>query len=37
VVAMASFTPTAQPAASRPAFEGGGGGFGGGGATGSYE
>ena len=37
VVAMASFTPTAQPAASRPAFEGGGGGFGGGGATGSYQ
>jgi hypothetical protein len=37
VVAMASFTPAAQPPASRPAFEGGGGGFGGGGATGSYE
>ena len=37
VVAMASFTPTAQPPASRPAFEGGGGRFGGGGATGSYE
>jgi len=37
VVAMASFTPAAQPAASRPAFEGGGGGFGGGGATGSFQ
>lgn len=37
VVAMASFTPAAQPAASRPAFEGRGGGFGGGGATGSFE
>jgi uncharacterized membrane protein YgcG len=37
VVAMASFTPSAQAPASRPAFEGGGGRFGGGGATGSYE
>jgi hypothetical protein len=37
VVAMASFTPAAQPAASPKAFEGGGGGFGGGGATGSFE
>jgi hypothetical protein len=36
VVAMASFTPAAQPPASRPAFQGGGGGFGGGGATGSF-
>lgn len=36
VVAMASFTPAAQAAPSRPAFEGGGGGFGGGGATGNY-
>jgi len=37
LVAMASFTPTAQPAASPPSFKGGGGGFGGGGATGSYQ
>ncbi len=37
VVAMASFTPAAQPPAPRPAFEGGGGGFGGGGATGTYQ
>ena len=37
VVAMASFTPAAQPSASRPPFEGGGGGFGGGGATGTYQ
>lgn len=37
VVAMASFTPSAQAPASRPAFEGGGGRFGGGGATGSYQ
>lgn len=36
VVAVASFTPAAQPAASRPAFEGGGGSFGGGGATGGF-
>lgn len=36
VVAMASFTPAAQPLSSRPAFEGGGGHFGGGGATGSF-
>jgi hypothetical protein len=36
VVAMASFTPVAPPAAGPKAFEGGGGGFGGGGATGSF-
>lgn len=36
VVAVASFTPAAQPATSRPAFEGGGGSFGGGGATGGF-
>ena len=36
VVAVASFTPAAQPAAARPAFEGGGGSFGGGGATGGF-
>lgn len=36
VVAVASFTPAAQPAASRSAFEGGGGSFGGGGATGGF-
>lgn len=36
VVAVASFTPAAQPTASRPAFEGGGGSFGGGGATGGF-
>ena len=35
-VAMASFTPEAQPTPSRPAFQGGGGGFGGGGAAGSF-
>jgi|CXWL01.1.fsa_nt_gi hypothetical protein len=36
VVAVASFTPAAQPTVSRPAFEGGGGSFGGGGATGGF-
>ncbi len=36
VVAMASFTPAAQAASTRPAFEGSGGNFGGGGATGNY-
>lgn len=36
VVSVASFTPTAETAAARPAFEGRGGSFGGGGATGGY-
>lgn len=36
VVAMASFTPAAQPAPARSSFDGGGGGFGGGGASGTY-
>lgn len=36
VVAVATFTPAAQGAPSRPAFEGGGGSFGGGGASGGY-
>jgi hypothetical protein len=36
VVAMASFTPSAQATPTRNAFEGGGGRFGGGGATGNF-
>lgn len=36
VVAVATFTPPAQAAPARPAFEGGGGSFGGGGASGGY-
>ncbi|MBK5255660.1 MAG: hypothetical protein JJE39_06475 [Vicinamibacteria bacterium] len=36
VVAMASFTPSAQATPARNAFEGGGGRFGGGGATGGF-
>jgi hypothetical protein len=36
VVAMATFSPPAGAAPSRPAFEGGGGSFGGGGASGTY-
>jgi hypothetical protein len=36
VMAMASFTPSAQTIPTRNAFEGGGGNFGGGGATGNF-
>lgn len=36
VVAMASFTPAARPAAEPAGFEGGGGSFGGGGASGNF-
>lgn len=36
VVAVATFTPAAQEAPGRPAFEGGGGSFGGAGASGGY-